>query len=240
MTALVLRNVNPVVARASRLLGRGLTLNFSARGQTGRITLGPIEPDVGPAGDAVMLNSAIGALRLSDAGAVLSLLGNLPVVVQGPYQAWYWQIVNQQLSAPIAALLAPVEPILDEAAGLEYEMGCRLQVRLGEEHIHATLSTSAASLLRLLDAAPWKAEEHYLGDDWDVSHPLVVGQLDLTLEQLESLRPGDVLLPAICHFDINGEGQLDLGGRRWTVAAEARATRLVLRLTHEEIFQNAL
>jgi type III secretion protein Q len=213
-----------------------LTLDFEARGLGGSIRLEPSEHCIGPGEDAVLLDSAIGPIRLSDAGAVLSLLGNLPVVVQGPYQAWYWQLVNQQLSTPITALLAPIVPILEDVIGVEYEIGCRLQVRLGEECVHAIFSTSPASLLRLLEGARWQAEEHHLGDDWDVSQPLVIGEVALTVEQFESLRPGDVLLPAISYFDIDGEGRLDLGGRHWTVAAQAHATRIVVRLTHEEIF----
>lgn len=238
MRALSLRRVNHRFAQATRQLGQGLTLSFSAQGLPGELTLRPVTPGTFSSDDGVWLRSAIGLLRLSDAGAVLSLLGNAPAVLQGTHQPWYWQFLNQQLSAPIAALLAPIEPVEENSSGFDAGVHCRLQVRLGDESVHALLATDPDTLLRLLSAAPWQAHQPPLPDDWQVPHPLVIGQLALTLEQLTSLRPGDVVLPAHCQFDCEGNGRLDLAGRHWVVGTEAHAQRVYLRLSHEEDFQD--
>ncbi|MDY7564692.1 type III secretion system protein [Pseudomonas sp. RTC3] len=238
MSALSLRRVDHRFAQATRQLGQGLTLGFSAQSLMGELTLRPVTPGTFASNDGVWLRSAVGLLRLSDASAVLSLLGNAPAVLQGTHQPWYWQFLNQQLSAPIAALLAPIEPVEEDTCEFAAVVHCRLQVRLGDESVHARLATDPDTLLRLLSAAPWQAHQPPLPDDWQVPHPLVIGQFALTLEQLASLRPGDVVLPEHCHFDSEGNGRLDLAGRHWVVGIEAHAQRLFLRLSHEEDFQD--
>ncbi|MCF5637794.1 type III secretion system protein, partial [Pseudomonas syringae] len=67
-----------------------------------------------------------------------------------------------------------------------------------------------------------------------VKTPSTIGELSLTLEQLASLRPGDVVLPARCLFDSAGQGVLPLAGRSWAAQAEHQAQHLSLRLSHEE------
>jgi len=238
MNPLSLRRIDQRFAQATRQLGQGLTLGFSAQGLMGELTLRPVTYGTFASNDGVWLRSAIGLLRLSDASAVLSLLGDVPAVLQGTHQPWYWQFLNQQLSAPIAALLAPIQPVEEDSCKLAAEVQCRLHVRLGTESVHALLATDPDTLLRLLTGAPWQAHQSPMGDDWQISHPLVIGQLSLTLEQLASLRPGDVVLPGHCHFDSEGNGRLDLAGRIWEVGIEAHAQRLTLRLSHEEDFKN--
>lgn len=238
MTALRLRRVNRAVAQVSRELGAGVTLYFTAHGLPGQLILSQIGAGQPPTDDAVALSSAAGPLRMSDAGPVLSLLGNAPVVFEGTHQAWYWQYVNQQLSAPIAALLAPIEPIEADRELAGAQLSCRLQVRLGEESVHAVLSASAGTLLSLLSSEQWQRHERDLPDNWKVPHPVVLGQVSLTLEQLRSLRPGDVLLPSLCHFDNNGNGYLHIAGQRWHAGTEKQDDRLVVRLGHEEHFDD--
>ena len=101
MSALSLRRVDHRFAQATRQLGQGLTLGFSAQSLMGELTLRPVTPGTFASNDGVWLRSAVGLLRLSDASAVLSLLGNAPAVLQGTHQPWYWQFLNQQLSAQI-------------------------------------------------------------------------------------------------------------------------------------------
>jgi len=238
MTLLSLRRVSHGFAQVTRLLGQGLTLDFSAQGLMGELTLRPMPPGIFPGDDGTWLRSAVGPLRLSDASAVLSLLGDAPAVLQGTHQPWYWQFLNQQLSAPIATLLAPVEPIDEDTSGFDIGVHCRLHVRLGGESVHAVLATDTETLLRLLSTALWQAHRRPLPDDWKVAHALVIGQLALTLEQLSSLRPGDVVLPTQCLFDSDGNGRLDLAGRHWVVGAQIHAQRLFLQLSHEEDFHN--
>ncbi|KPY96154.1 Type III secretion protein HrcQa [Pseudomonas syringae pv. spinaceae] len=78
MNALCLRKVDPLLAQVSRELGAGQCLSFSAQGQQAELTLLPlIASDETPA-KGVWLNTAVGALCLSDAEALLSLLGDIP------------------------------------------------------------------------------------------------------------------------------------------------------------------
>lgn len=232
MKPLKLRQVSTLQARVSRELGAGQRLSFRTRDQDAELTLVPPLTTTDVPAPGVWLNSAVGALCLTDAEALLSLLGDTPLTLQGEHQAWYWQFFNQRLSPTIAALLAPIEPLLDSPTAAT--IGCRLQVRRAGQTVHAHLHATPDTLLRLLRAAPWQARQQPLGDAWQVTTPLVIGELALTVEQLNSLRPGDVLLPALCQFDSGGHGHLALAGRRWAVQASDRAPQLFLQISHEE------
>lgn len=232
MNALYLRKVDPLLARATRELGAGQSLAFHSQGQHGELTLLPLVAESDVAAIGVWLNSAVGALCLSDAEALLSLLGDAPLTLAGEQQSWYWQFFNQRLSPTIAALLAPLEPLFDSPAQASF--GCRIQARLAEESVHAHLHTTPETLLRLLSCAPWKARQRPVDETWSVTTPLIIGELSLTLNQLASLRPGDVVLPARCDFDSTGQGRLALGARHWAAHADSQAHHLFLRLSHEE------
>lgn len=232
MKPLKLRQVSPSVAAASRLLGRGRWLVFSSAGADGRLTLSPMVSN--DSAETVALGSARGLLRLSNADALLSLFGSAPVVCAGPLQPWYWQYVNQQLSPTLASLFAPLEPLEGTDEPLPDRVECRITVQLAGETVHGVLSSAADTLLRIFDAAAWQAIEQPLPGEWPLHYPVVLGRLALTINQLGSIRVGDVLLPSEPFFDSEGNGQLQVGARRWTVGAEALDGNLQLRLIREE------
>jgi type III secretion protein Q len=232
MKPLQLRQVSSAVAAASRWLGRGRWLAFSSAGDNGRLTLSPMLSNDCAA--TVALGSARGLLRLSNADALLSLFGSAPVVCAGPMQPWYWQYVNQQLSPTLAGVFAPLEPLEGVDEPLPERFDCRISVQLAGETVHGVLSSNADTLLRIFDAAAWQAIEHPLPDDWPLHYPLVLGGLTLTINQLGSLRVGDVVLPTEPLFDSDGNGQLQLGARHWNVGAEALDGHLQVRLIREK------
>ncbi|MCF7534256.1 type III secretion system protein [Pseudomonas petrae] len=248
---LQLREVSSAVAEASRLLGAGVSFGYTAQGQRGELTLRLMpgddrSPFVGPAlaGNASSLTwfeSALGPFALSDAEAVLSLLGELPVTLGGEHQPWYWQLVNQRMSTQLAELLCPLRPLSDiTALSAEGEspntapMTCRLQLRLGSQVLHAQLCADARVMLQLLGRHEWQPHRQNVAPDWPIRQPLVLGELSLSLDQLASLQPGDVLLPSLCHFDDEGGGRLQLAGRQWAVQTDSRAEQLYVRFSHEE------
>ncbi|KAA8712080.1 hypothetical protein [Pseudomonas cannabina] len=232
MNALQLRKVDPLQAQATRALGAGQSLVFDAQDQRGELTLLPLGAGPDSLANGVWFNTAVGPVCLSDAEAVLSLLGNAPLTLGGEHQDWYWQFFNQRLSPTIADVLAPVEPLFDTPD--EAPSGCRVQVRLGGESLHAHLHSSSQTLLRLLHSAPWQARHNPVDDTMTVTTPLIIGELELTLNELASLRPGDVVLPARCRFDSAGQGRLALGGRQWAAHVDSQAQQLFLRISHEE------
>ncbi|AMB87246.1 hypothetical protein AWM79_18890 [Pseudomonas agarici] len=237
MTPLALRPVSRVLASASRLLGRGRWLDYPLRGATARLSLSPLidadqlAPD-DPAWAA--FDSALGPLYLTDANAVLSLFGEVPAVTGGPVQTWYWQYLNQQLSPPLAQLLTPLEPRVRADHDRSWPFVCRLAVHGADESVHARLGCDAQTLIRLLDALPWQAIEQPLPEDWPLLTPVVLGELSLTLNELRSLRPGDVLLPDRAYFDCAGHGVMHLAAQTWRVATDVSNDTLFVQLNHEE------
>lgn len=251
---LTLREVSADVAEASRLLGTGVSCSYTAQGQRGELTLRLIADDanrdgspfVGPvlAGNTSSLtwfDSAIGPFALSDAEAVLSLLGELPVTLGGEHQPWYWQLVNQRMNTELAELLCPLRPLsditalsVDDQRPATAPMTCRLHLRLGSQVLHAQLCTDARVMLQLLGGHHWQPHRQNVAQDWPIRQPLVLGELSLSLDQLASLQPGDVLLPSLCHFDEEGGGRLQLAGRQWAVQTDSRAEQLYVRFSHEE------
>lgn len=251
---LTLREVSADVAEASRLLGAGVSCSYTAQGQRGELTLRLTADDanrdgspfVGPAlagnrSSLTWFDSAIGPFALSDAEAVLSLLGELPVTLGGEHQPWYWQLVNQRLNTELAELLCPLRPLSDITAlsvdgqrPATAPMTCRLHLRLGSQVLHAQLCADARVMLQLLGSHHWQPHRQNVAQDWPIRQPLVLGELSLSLDQLASLQPGDVLLPSLCHFDEEGGGRLLLAGRQWAVQTDSRAEQLYVRFSHEE------
>lgn len=251
---LQLREVSADVAEASRLLGAGVSCSYTAQGQRGELTLRLIADDAnrdgpplaGPASagtrsSLTWFDSAIGPFALSDAEAVLSLLGELPVTLGGEHQPWYWQLVNQRLNTELAELLCPLRPLsditalpVDDQRPDTAPMTCRLHLRLGSQVLHAQLCADARVMLQLLGGHHWQPHRQNVAQDWPIRQPLVLGELSLSLDQLASLQPGDVLLPSLCHFDEEGGGRLQLAGRQWAVQTDSRAEQLYVRFSHEE------
>lgn len=251
---LTLREISADVAEASRLLGAGVSCSYTAQGQHGELSLRSMPNDAnrdgsplaGPASARIKssltwFDSAIGPLALSDAEAVLSLLGELPVTLGGDHQPWYWQLVNQRMNTELAELLCPLRPLSDitalSACGEspnDAPMTCRLQLRLGSQVLHAQLCADARVMLQLLGSHHWQPHRQNVAHDWPIRQPLVLGELSLSLDQLASLQPGDVLLPSLCHFDEEGGGRLQLAGRQWAVQTDSRAEQLYVRFSHEE------
>jgi type III secretion protein Q len=234
MTVVKLRRVDTSWAKASRLLGAGVSLAFHAQGMSGELSLQLHAQPLLPHLDFARLCTSRGDLQLSNAEAVLSLLGELPVTLSGQYQPWYWQFINQRLSPAIAELISPLEPLIDSTTSPASPITCRLQVRLGDQRVDAMVSTDADILLRLLDAPGWQQHVLEIVEEWSVTQPVIVGQLSLTLDQLASVRPGDVVIPSHTFFDSEGTGSTSLAGRRWAVQTESRNRHLYMRLRHEE------
>jgi type III secretion protein Q len=234
MNALTLRKVDSTSALLSRCLGRGVSLHFGVQGKHGTLSLLPFIAGGAAEPQMYWFNSAAGVFGLSDAEAILTLLGELPVTLAGEFQPWYWQVLNQQMSPAVAELLCPLEPLSDITALPAAVMTCRIQVKLGAQSLHGLFRADATTLLRMLDAAPWQAHRQPPDDNGLITQPLELGHLSLTLAQLASLQPGDVLLPSLCHFDSDGKGRLQLGGRQWAVQTDSHQGRLSVQLSHEE------
>ncbi|MFK3798848.1 type III secretion system protein [Pseudomonas sp. NPDC088444] len=242
MNPVTLRTIDSTAAHFSRRLGMGASLTFNAQGLPGELTLRPQRLPDGDQTPFQTFNSALGVFSLSEAETLLSLLGELPVTLTGEHQPWYWQVLNQHFSPVIAELLSPLEPLsgntalstVDEAAGVS----CRMALRLGHQTVHGVLRASADVLLRWLDGADWKVHRAQADEHWPVDTPLELGRLSLTLEQLASLQPGDVVLPTLSHFDSDGHGRLQLGGRQWAVQTDSHDRQLYVRFSHEEARKN--
>ncbi|WP_437883131.1 type III secretion system protein [Pseudomonas sp. LRF_L74] len=229
MNAVPRRHLSAEYAQASRALGAGVAMPFTAHGRDGELRLTPL-PAATSVADGVWLGSAIGAFCLSDADAILSLLGELPVSTAGAHQDWYWPVVSQRLAGVIADSLSPLAPLAEEPPTAQ-PMRCRIEVTLGDEGVHGQLSTSAETLLAWLQAPMWRAIRRPSPESLRLCTPWVLGELQLTLEQLASLRPGDVVLPTTMHVDSLGTGQLALAGSHWSIQARPEDARLFLTLT---------
>ncbi|MGB3125108.1 MAG: type III secretion system protein [Pseudomonas sp.] len=235
MKALALRRVSSTFASACQALGRGRWLAFNSGNEPGYLTVGPLLPSGSyPDDPRLNLASKHGPLQLSNADALLSLLGETPVIAAGDLQPWYWQLINQQFSDAIYDLLSPLEPLPEVDSPRPDCLECRISAERGSERVHGVLKCCADTLLRLFDGADWQPIEQPWPGDWPLHYPLELGHLQLTVNELRSLRPGDVLLPANPRFTPQGQGNVQLGERLWRVHSETLNDHLQLRLIHEE------
>lgn len=227
-----LRKVDARLAQASRTLGAGLCLAYTLNGTAGTFTLSPALAEV-PTSEGAWFDSAVGPLWFSDAPGLLGLLGTSPVVVAGQAEAWYWQFISQQLTPAMAEALAPLAPLQGQAPDGPM-MACRVEARLGDQAVHGFLQASPGTLLAWLQTAAWQPLYAAVDEGFTLPAPLVLGLASLTLDQLASLRPGDVLLPQQAFFDPQGQGLVTLGGRYWAAYTTSHNSRLSLTLSHEE------
>lgn len=231
MIRLAMRTLSPQLAQATRALGVGVSSIFTARGLQGKLNLLPLSPEA-PKEPGTWFNSALGPLCISDAGALLSLLGELPVTVKGETQSWYWQLLSQRLSPVIADCLSPLS-MLETAGPMAAEIHYAAHVSLGEESLYSQVASSASTLLNWLQASTWQQRYQPFPMALNIEVPLTLGITQLTYQQLYSLRPGDVVLPSEARFDCHGAGIVDLAGRRWKAQTQTSGQRILLNLETE-------
>ena len=232
MKPLALDPIPTALAQASRALGAGVTLNFQARGHDGELKLLPMLPGA-PSSAETWLHTSVGPLCLSDAGAVLSLLGELPVAFEGDDQPWYWQLVSQRLSQGVAGALGAICPLDGDVPAVAL-LHARLHVRLGDERVQAQLAAPPETWLNWLQAPEWQRIRTALHEALVLQVPLQLGRLELSAEQLASLQPGDIVLPTQASFTCAGSGHLELASRYWAAQVSSRGEKLFLHLSHEE------
>ncbi|AMZ73786.1 MULTISPECIES: type III secretion system cytoplasmic ring protein SctQ [Pseudomonas] len=226
--ALVLPTVGSEDATARRLLGIGVRLPFEVAGETGLLELTP--GGVAAGSTPCVLACAHGVFTLDEAGAVLSLFGECPVVLPaepGPDDTWFWSLFQQALSEPLRQVFGFIKP----AAGPAVQgIACRLDVRVGAARVTSHLEMTGATLLGLLRTDPWQRLAAPVIEGFALRVPLELGHLALAAGQVATLRPGDVLVPQTPLFDSSGQGLIRLGRHCLQVRVHSRAAPLRLTL----------
>lgn len=218
---------------AYRRLGRGLRFLFQVAGEIGELLLEP-----GPVPDSdgsLSFASGCGVMTFSDASALLSLLGECPVVLAetgNDPDSWFWALFQQRLSPQLLGLLGYLQPL---AAVKQNTFVCRVSVVLGLSRSVGRLTMTPEGFLALYDAGSWQAIKAPLPEQFPVAIPVVLGTLQLTIEQLRTVHRGDVLLLERMQFTGEGFGQLRVGWLRLDthIDDEGGCRRLSIRSIEE-------
>lgn len=211
--ALQLRRMPSTEARARERLGAGLELRLgSPRNASLHLRLAPTGFEQAP---RTAIECAAGLLWLDDAQALLSRLSDCPAIVaDSPDDGdWYWPLYNHYLATELQALLSPMRVVpATPAHGLD----CLLELRDANGQRQACRARiPATTLLDLLQHRHWQAPALAFGaPDWPLRLPLLLGHCPLSVGQLASLRPGDVLLVEQPLFSPEGDGSLQVGACR--------------------------
>lgn len=229
--ALRLRTLPTAEAKVRERLGAGLYLRLaSPQAATLSLRLAPTAFTQTP---ATALETACGLLWLDDAQVMLSQLSECPVILADPLtekedSAWYWPLYNRYLTAELQALLSPLR-FVSAQPGPGFD--CLLELRNDQKQYSVSrLRLAIDTLLHLLERGPWKPLTNRL--DWPLRLALVLGHCPLSVEQLGSLRPGDVLRVDQALFNVAGRGYLDIGACRLHLQ---QATADALRFTLTEL-----
>lgn len=197
---------------AHRRLGRGLRFLFEVAGEAGELLL---EPGRGPdSGVSLSFESGCGVMTFTDAGVILSLFGECPVVLANTGNdpdSWFWAFFQQRMSPQLLRLFSYLQPLADVQQGT---FECRVSVVLGQSRSVGRLMMPPEGLLALYDAGPWQVIKMPLPESFLVWVPVVLGSLQLTVEQLRTLHSGDVVLLERLQFAADGWGQLSVGRLR--------------------------
>lgn len=207
-------------------LGRGMRLAFQVAGEHGELLL---EPGHAPgSGVELSVDSGCGVITLCDASILLSLFGECPVVLADAGNdpgSWFWALFEQHLSPQLTALFGYLRPLAEVHPGA-YE--CRVSVVLGASRGVGRLRMTPESLMALLDGGAWLAIKAPLPERFPVVIEVVLGSLQLTVEQLRTVQAGDVVVPEYLHFSADGLGQLSAGRLRLHVQIDDEGGRRCL------------
>lgn len=232
LPSLVLRSVNGDMVVARRRLGRGLRMPFHVSGQRGELLL---EPASAPAGVTPMLfETACGVMALSEPSPQLSLLGDCPMTIAqaaNDPDSWFWAFFEHHLSAQVRDLLGYLRVALDAQLP---DFGCRLSVSRGESRVMGYLWLSPESFMTLCDAGPWLPTAEPIPKRFQLSIAVTVGSVQLPVNQLRTLRPGDVLVLEQVFFHAQGEGCLQVGRHRLQGHIDDETGQMRLTLTSIE------
>ncbi len=231
-----MRTVKPIVwpcldarkVAAYRRLGRGIRFVFQAAGEPAELVL---EPGLAPeTGVSHSFESQCGVLTLSNAGPLLSLFGECPVVLadagNDPH-SWFWAHFEQRMSTQLSGLLGYLRPLAVVQQG---DFECRVSVVLGQSRSVGRLMMAPENLLKLYDAGGWQAIRQPLPEAFVVPVPVVLGSLRLAIEQLRGVRIGDVLVPEQPPFSAEGVGWLSIGRLRLQVQIDDEGGRRSLSI----------
>lgn len=228
-------------AELRRRIGRGLALDFQLGDSQGVLTLR--QATQGPAQDGVTLASGLGLLRLNRASALLSLFSSCPALLphdtdtdEAGDHDWYWSFYNQCLSPQLREVFGHFSP---SAQALGDGLPCELEVRLDEQRVLSEAQLPTTTLEQLLARPGWRPLSYRPSPDWRLSTPVVLGRTALTMGQLKSLRPGDVVLPEQALFQPDGNGSLFLGRQRLQLRLHLSPTPHFVITALEETAMNA-
>ncbi len=205
-TPLELRRQSAAEARVSGIIGHGLRMPFQLGENLGELHIElarGVQPEAGTA-----MRCAAGALWLSNAEEVCALLSDCPSLptYSDEDHFWYWMLFNHALSEQIRALFGELNA--SEGEPPIGAFGVRLTVTLGELWAQSVLTAAPEVLCTLLAAPCWLGTVNDAMVALPLTLPFCVGELTLSIAELASLKPDDVLLPRENLFTPQGAGTL--------------------------------
>jgi type III secretion protein Q len=220
--------LDSLTVQAYRRLGRGLRFSFEVAGEVGELLL---EPGRAPeCGVSLSLETRCGVMTFSDAGPLLSLMGDCPVVLADTENdpcSWFWALFEQRMSTQLVSVFGYVRPIGDVQP---QTFECRASIALGQARSVSRLRMAPESLLALYESGPWHPLKASVADRFPFLIPVILGQLQVSVEQLRSVQPGDVVLLENTQLDGEGVGQLNVGKLRLHVMIDDEGARRCLNI----------
>ncbi|MBB3121941.1 type III secretion system cytoplasmic ring protein SctQ [Pseudoduganella violacea] len=173
-------------------------------------------PDATPPGAALCLDGPAGPLWLDDGAALLHGLSGIDPQATASAPAAQREWLDAALLGRLARTpLAPLRALQRDAVAPPQLLPLHLSLSDGA-HMTATIArASPQTWLALLNHGAW----HAPGVPWlalaqlPVVLPVRAAAHRLPLAALQTLAPGDVILPDAPRFDIHGVGSLSLGGQ---------------------------
>lgn len=213
-SGLRLRKQSQLEARLRRNIGAGCRFPFTLNDEIGWLQLDLLQSN--PAASITQtLQCELGALHFKDAEAVCSLISACPLLLQHAAEEddWYWLLFNQYLSDELRCLLGKLVTqgvsILEEGS-----LWLMFRVVLGERQGESQLAVSLNTLALLLNKNGWQPITLPLAETVPFMLPLLLGSVELSVEQLQTLQHHDVVLPSTRWFSPDGCGALRIANVR--------------------------
>ncbi|NIG12936.1 hypothetical protein F3J37_01550 [Pantoea sp. Al-1710] len=193
------------------------------------------------------LHCAHGPIEINDPASFLALVADIPTFSEAANdpQPWFIELVNGRMNEDFKTLFRFFTTSKEEETDF---LTADITIMKGdvETHFLARLSFELLDLWmseKILDpmAIPFPVA-------LPIKMPFVLGQFSLSVERLQSLTEGDLLLPTMPFMTVEGEGVIPLSGTEFYFELEPetnnshqyliRITRKQVRIMNEEHDEN--
>lgn len=228
---LQLRRVAQDEALAKQFLQRKPYLDYRLDNAIGQLQLRLARDNRGRFANPSGFLTQSGPVLIYNAEPLLCLLSSCPALLENAQcdtSSWYWDVYNYYLSPELKGLFGYLQPVTQSMPVTLY---CGIDIFLNGRHSNGMIALTPTTLLQLIQHAQWLLPFSAKKYPLPLSIPLLLASAALSIDEIRSLRLGDIVLMQVHYFNPQGVGKIGIGNRYFGLRQHV-ATNLTFYITH--------